>query len=184
MAVFICESCGSTLKKQQVDKHCQTKCRGAWHFTCVECGKTMAGFEYKEHNECMTEVEKFQGKFLARLREEKEQAKLDKKVGKHEKQSKLQEDKTTDETVKEKEPKTNNQLESIPEKEALHLRKFLKDGTEFKGIEKTIVAILKYNQDRKNQDGRIKLKEAASMISKVYRLSEDYDSDSSADEDD
>lgn len=75
MAVFICECCGATLKKQQVDKHCETRCRSAWCFTCVECGKTMAGFEYKEHNQCMTEVEKFQGKFLARLRDEKEQAK-------------------------------------------------------------------------------------------------------------
>jgi len=56
MAVFICESCGSTLKKQQIDKHCNTVCRGAWAFTCVECANTFEGFAYKEHNECMTEV--------------------------------------------------------------------------------------------------------------------------------
>ena len=66
MAVFICEYCGATLKKQQIDRHCETKCPNAWSFTCVECGKTFDGFAYKEHNQCMTEVEKYQGKFLER----------------------------------------------------------------------------------------------------------------------
>ena len=59
MAVFICETCGATLKKQQVDKHCETKCRNAWHFTCVECMMTFEGFDYKDHNMCMTETTKF-----------------------------------------------------------------------------------------------------------------------------
>ena len=64
MVVFTCETCYATLKKNQVDKHCEGKCRSAWHFTCVECGKTFAGFDYKEHNECMTEVQKYQGMFI------------------------------------------------------------------------------------------------------------------------
>jgi cell growth-regulating nucleolar protein len=54
MVVFICETCQETIKKNQVDKHCG-RCRNAWHFTCIECGKTFGGFEFKEHNECMTE---------------------------------------------------------------------------------------------------------------------------------
>ena len=69
MVVFICESCGSTLKKQQVDKHCNGPCRNAWAFTCVECMVTLEGYGYKDHNECMTEVQKFQGKFIAKQRE-------------------------------------------------------------------------------------------------------------------
>ena len=84
MVTFICETCNDTLKKQQIDRHCQTKCRSAWHFTCVECGKTFAGFDYKEHNECMTEVQKFQGKFLERQREMKKQQKQEKKEDKQE----------------------------------------------------------------------------------------------------
>ena len=61
------------------------------------------------------------------------------------------------------------------------MRKFLKDGTEFRGLEKTVVAILKSHYDgRKNKDGRIKIKQAAATINKVYRLSEDYDSDESS----
>ena len=61
----------------------------------------------------------------------------------------------------------------------------MKDGTEFRGLEKTVVAILKYHQDgRKNKDGRIKIKEAANTVSKVFRLSEDYDSDDSSSDDD
>ena len=75
MAVFICETCGATLKKTQIDRHCQGKCRGAWAFTCIECSKTFEGMEYKEHNQCMTEVEKYQGSFLERQRLEKLAAK-------------------------------------------------------------------------------------------------------------
>lgn len=61
MVVFACETCFATLKMQQVDKHCAGKCRDAWGFTCVECGKTFEGYDYKEHKQCMTEVEKYQG---------------------------------------------------------------------------------------------------------------------------
>ena len=49
MVVFACETCFATLKMQQVDKHCAGKCRDAWGFTCVECGKTFEGYDYKEH---------------------------------------------------------------------------------------------------------------------------------------
>ena len=56
MVTFICESCHSTLTKKQIEKHCNGRCRDAWHFTCIECSKTFAGYDYKEHNECMTEV--------------------------------------------------------------------------------------------------------------------------------
>ena len=80
MGCFICEACGATLKKQQIDKHCETRCRNAWNFTCVECLVTLPGFEYKTHDLCMTEVEKFQGKFLAQMREDKEQSKQNQKL--------------------------------------------------------------------------------------------------------
>ena len=91
MVVFSCETCYATLKKNQVDKHCETKCRSAWHFTCVECGKTFGGFEYKEHNECMTEVQKYQGIYIQKQRElkaslkqiEKETKEAATKVGKN-----------------------------------------------------------------------------------------------------
>ena len=84
---------------------------------------------------------------------------------------------------KKKEKNEGVEFDEITEKEAMHLRKFLKDGTEFRGLEKTVVSILKYNQDgRKNKDGRTKLKDVVDMVSKAFRLSEDYDSDSSADD--
>ena len=56
MVTFTCENCFATLKKQQVDKHCTGKCKDSWFFTCIECGKTFGGYDYKEHNECMTEI--------------------------------------------------------------------------------------------------------------------------------
>ena len=75
MVTLMCECCGATLKKQQVDKHCMTVCRSAWAFTCIECMVTMEGMAYKEHNECMTESQKFAGKFLERQRGQKEEDK-------------------------------------------------------------------------------------------------------------
>ena len=84
MAVFICECCGATLKKQQVDKHCVGKCANAWQFTCVECMTTLEGFDYQDHNECMTEVQKFQGKFIEKQRQEKLKSKENKKSAKTE----------------------------------------------------------------------------------------------------
>ena len=63
MTVFICEACGATLKKKQVDKHCNG-CKNAWIFTCVECMQSFEGYDYEKHTECMTEVQKFQGKFI------------------------------------------------------------------------------------------------------------------------
>ena len=35
MVTFICERCDATLKKKQIDKHCETVCRQAWGFICI-----------------------------------------------------------------------------------------------------------------------------------------------------
>ena len=102
MAVFICECCGATLKKNQIDRHCETKCRNAWAFTCVECGLTFEGFDYKNHNMCMTEVEKYQGKFLERQRQAKLAAKSDKKITKATGQTAAAEEETKVEKEKKK----------------------------------------------------------------------------------
>eukprot|EP00389_Voromonas_pontica_P002880 GDKH01004276.1.p1 GENE.GDKH01004276.1~~GDKH01004276.1.p1 ORF type:complete len:88 (+),score=10.22 GDKH01004276.1:156-419(+) len=63
MVSFTCESCHEVLKKNKIDKHCQTKCRSAWYFTCIDCSKTFEGFAYAEHNSCMTEEERYWGQF-------------------------------------------------------------------------------------------------------------------------
>ena len=104
MAVFICECCGATLKKQQIERHC-FKCRNAWAFTCVECGLTFEGNAYKEHNQCMTEVQKFQGKFLERERLKKEHAKNQQKLAKLAKVKDEKEDKEEEKAIKESESK-------------------------------------------------------------------------------
>ena len=102
---------------------------------------------------------------MERLRTEKEQAKQSQKVKKMEKQAKAEEPSDKEESKE----KDGPELDEIPEKEALHLRKFLKDGTEFRGLEKTVIALMKDALDgRKNKDGRIKVKEAAKSISKVF----------------
>jgi len=64
MVNFTCNTCGETLRKNQVNKHCQTKCKSAWNFTCIDCQKVFSGFEFDAHIACISETEKYQGKFL------------------------------------------------------------------------------------------------------------------------
>lgn len=62
MVSFICGVCATTLKKNQVNRHCES-CRAAWVFTCVDCGKDFEGFGFDAHTSCVTEAEKYHGKF-------------------------------------------------------------------------------------------------------------------------
>jgi hypothetical protein len=63
MVFFICETCQETLRKKQIERHCQSACRGAWVFTCIDCNKGFEGYEYEAHTECITESQKYHGKF-------------------------------------------------------------------------------------------------------------------------
>lgn len=54
MVTFTCDLCQESLRKAFVDRHCETKCRNAWTFTCVDCNKTFEGFAYKDHNSCIS----------------------------------------------------------------------------------------------------------------------------------
>ncbi|OQV24488.1 putative Cell growth-regulating nucleolar protein [Hypsibius exemplaris] len=62
MVVFVCGSCGESVKKAAVDKHCQTKCRNCQSLSCIDCGKDFPGDTFRSHNQCMTEEEKWHGK--------------------------------------------------------------------------------------------------------------------------
>ena len=79
MVTFVCDVCGDTIKKNKVDKHCATKCRDAWNFTCLECGKVFAGYEYDQHTSWITEVEKYQGHFIEKQKEKKRKQKEEEK---------------------------------------------------------------------------------------------------------
>ncbi|KAF7457869.1 zinc finger, C2H2, LYAR-type protein [Cryptosporidium felis] len=63
MVSFVCGNCQDVLKKNKVDSHCMRRCRDAWEFTCIDCNRTFEGYEYKTHNNCITEEEKYCGKF-------------------------------------------------------------------------------------------------------------------------
>ena len=116
----------------------------------MECGKTFGGFEYKEHNECMTEVQKYQGKFIERQREMKQQEKQKNRDKKVEKAS-----------IETKEP------EKKVEKKTL--RKYLgEDGDTFQGWAKTAQALLK------DRDHQMKESKFLKKIIKVYKLSSKF----------
>ncbi|XP_054724707.1 cell growth-regulating nucleolar protein-like [Uloborus diversus] len=62
MVIFACNACGQSIKKNQVEKHCQFQCRNCESLSCMDCGKDFWGDDYKQHIKCITEDEKYGGK--------------------------------------------------------------------------------------------------------------------------
>merc|ERR1712042_262022 len=61
MVSFICDACGNTVKKTQVEKHYTTVCRNCSVLSCLDCGVDFPGDAYLTHTSCVTEAEKYQG---------------------------------------------------------------------------------------------------------------------------
>ena len=173
MVVFQCELCYAILKKQQVDKHCTGKCRDAWAFTCIECSKTFEGFDYKDHNCAMTEVEKYQGQFLAKRRVEKEKAKQEKAEKQmaekqtKEKNGKVDESKSSDDEGNEEEKvgAKRKSSEREPDEEGERRRK------EFPGWRKAAGQIIEKHgkSKQKHHDGAPYLKKKV-MLKKIWKM--------------
>ncbi|XP_031556060.1 cell growth-regulating nucleolar protein-like [Actinia tenebrosa] len=64
MVSFICNACGQSVRKNQVEKHYQTVCRQCNVLSCIDCGKDFHGEEYAAHTSCISEAEKYQGKLF------------------------------------------------------------------------------------------------------------------------
>ncbi|GCB64883.1 hypothetical protein scyTo_0014824 [Scyliorhinus torazame] len=61
MVVFVCNGCGASVKKAQVEKHFSI-CRNSPCLSCIDCGKDFGRADYKTHIKCITEDEKYGGK--------------------------------------------------------------------------------------------------------------------------
>ncbi len=61
MVFFTCNACGSSVKKNQVEKHWQNECPNCEILSCIDCGKDFHGDEYASHTKCVSEAEKYQG---------------------------------------------------------------------------------------------------------------------------
>ncbi|XP_048044943.1 cell growth-regulating nucleolar protein [Megalobrama amblycephala] len=61
MVFFTCDTCGESLRKAQVEKHL-LKCRGCQVLSCIDCGKDFRGDDYKNHNKCISEDQKYGGR--------------------------------------------------------------------------------------------------------------------------
>jgi len=59
MVYFTCGACGEQVKKPQVEKHYTQKCRNCSVLTCIDCLKDFYGDEYKSHNQCMSEAQRY-----------------------------------------------------------------------------------------------------------------------------
>jgi len=76
MVSFICDACGNTVKKTQVEKHYTTVCRNCSVLSCLDCGVDFPGDAYLTHTSCVTEAEKYQGNlYQARDKENKGETK-------------------------------------------------------------------------------------------------------------
>jgi len=62
MVFFTCDTCGSSLKKNQVEKHYNSQCRRSAALTCMDCQKEFPGDSYKTHTSCISEAEKYSAK--------------------------------------------------------------------------------------------------------------------------
>ena len=61
MVFFTCNACGSSLKKNQVEKHYQCECPRCEVLSCMDCGRDFYGDEYASHTKCISEAAKYQG---------------------------------------------------------------------------------------------------------------------------
>merc|ERR1712179_166898 len=59
MVYFTCNACGEQLKKPSVEKHYTQKCRQCTMLTCIDCLKDFYGDEYRAHNACMSEEQRY-----------------------------------------------------------------------------------------------------------------------------
>lgn len=62
MVYFTCNACGTSLKKNQVEKHYMHQCRRCEVLTCIDCQKDFPGDAYKVHTSCISEEEKYSAK--------------------------------------------------------------------------------------------------------------------------
>lgn len=60
MVYFVCNRCQETIRKCKVEEHSH-RC-GSSSFSCVDCGKDFSLAAAQNHNTCITEEEKYQGK--------------------------------------------------------------------------------------------------------------------------
>ncbi|CAB3364073.1 Hypothetical predicted protein [Cloeon dipterum] len=61
MVYFICNNCGDSLKKNQVDQHFyKPRCKGC-SVSCMDCHRDFDSKSYAQHNQCITEQEKYSG---------------------------------------------------------------------------------------------------------------------------
>jgi len=65
MVFFICDKCGESQKKNQVEGH-YFRCR-SHSFSCMDCNAVFVGDSYKQHIKCISEDQKYGGKnFVAK----------------------------------------------------------------------------------------------------------------------
>mmetsp|Transcript_109190 Transcript_109190/g.163321 ORF Transcript_109190/g.163321 Transcript_109190/m.163321 type:complete len:268 (-) Transcript_109190:7-810(-) len=76
MVFFCCDGCSETLKKNQVDAHA-ARCRTCASVCCVDCNVSFFGDDYRAHTSCITESERYEGKFAKQAKRNPQQEWMD-----------------------------------------------------------------------------------------------------------
>ena len=71
MVSFACAQCGDVVTKPKVKTHMQ-RCWTAG-FSCVDCNKNFDTTEVNAHTDCVTETQRYAGKWLAKQAEQRKQ---------------------------------------------------------------------------------------------------------------
>ena len=59
MVFFSCDGCGEMLKKAKVDAHA-ARCYDCASVSCVDCGVSFWGNDYRKHTTCISEAERYE----------------------------------------------------------------------------------------------------------------------------
>eukprot|EP00179_Madagascaria_erythrocladioides_P029819 CAMPEP_0198354596 /NCGR_PEP_ID=MMETSP1450-20131203/115922_1 /TAXON_ID=753684 ORGANISM="Madagascaria erythrocladiodes, Strain CCMP3234" /NCGR_SAMPLE_ID=MMETSP1450 /ASSEMBLY_ACC=CAM_ASM_001115 /LENGTH=75 /DNA_ID=CAMNT_0044060887 /DNA_START=7 /DNA_END=231 /DNA_ORIENTATION=+ len=72
MPSFVCDGCQDTCTKGKIAAH-RRRCGDAHVMSCADCNETFYGDEVIKHTSCVTEKEKYAGKYLAKAAKQRQQ---------------------------------------------------------------------------------------------------------------
>lgn len=104
MVTFNCEVCNDTVPKKNTEKH-YYRCPDAY-YTCIDCSKTFDdGVSYKQHTQCISEDEKYQGALYKGKKKQQQQQQQQQKQKQQPQKPVKKEDKKEDKKPAKKEEK-------------------------------------------------------------------------------
>ncbi|KAJ3324771.1 hypothetical protein HDV06_006029 [Boothiomyces sp. JEL0866] len=142
---MVSDYCQETIKKPKLDQH-YNRCGST--FSCIDCSTSFQGLDYKKHNSCISEAEKYQGALYKGKKESKSDKKQENVAKPIKSESLIDQIKkktgqeiSESEPVKEKSKKRKSEKSESPEKKAKVEENPVSDDSEV--VKKAIKSVLK-----------------------------------------